>query len=195
MSLLIGDDYKKEMSEKQLIELFGYVRPSQDVSNSVQEAMPVYSIPEIHPTLAIAKELISRCMIQKINTEKDVLVTSCAEIKTFLTGKLSHLEHEVFLVLFLDNKHKILAQEIMFRGTISFCSVEPREIVKASLKYNAASVMFAHNHPSGNNEPSSADIGLTKKLTTALGTVDIKVLDHIIVANNEAISLMEKGLM
>ncbi len=195
LSLLLGEDYKEEMAKKQLIELFGYTEPIQDFSTSVQEAPQTYSISEIHPKLAIAKELITRCMEQKINTENSIFATTSKSMKVFLTGKLSHLENEVFMVLFFNNQNKLLATEIIFQGSISSCEIQPREVVKSTLKYNAASVMFSHNHPSGDEVVSNSDKRITKILKEALDTINVKVLDHIIVAKNEIISLAEKGLM
>lgn len=95
--------------------------------------------------------------------------------------KLAHYEHEVFLCLFLDNQHKVIASEELFRGTIDGASVYPREVVKSALQHNAAALIFAHNHPSGVTEPSSADKAITDKLKQALALVGIHVLDHFIV--------------
>jgi len=112
----------------------------------------------------------------------------------FCALNLHALEHEVFAVMFLDNQHRLLAFEKMFRGTIDNASVYPREIVKAALKYNASAVILTHNHPSGNNEPSKSDINLTDSLTKALKLVEVKVLDHIIVGS-ETTSMANRGLI
>lgn len=110
--------------------------------------------------------------------------------------RLAPLEHEVFMVLFLDSQNRLLADEEMFRGTLTQTSVYPREVVKAALRYNAAAVIFCHNHPSGAIEPSQADRWLTDQLRTALALVDVKTLDHIIVgAADSALSFAERGLL
>lgn len=105
------------------------------------------------------------------------------------------LEHEVFLVLFLDSTHRLIAREEMFRGTLTHCSVMPREVVKAALAFNAHAVMFAHNHPSGVADPSEADKMLTQALKAALALIDVRVLDHIVVTASESHSMAEHGLI
>ena len=117
------------------------------------------------------------------------------EVRQFLQLKMRCLPHEVFACLFLDNQHTVISYEELFRGTIDGASVYPREIVKRSLALNAAAVIFAHNHPSGVAEPSQADQRLTQRLKSALGTVDIRVLDHFVVGESEALSFAERGLL
>lgn len=117
------------------------------------------------------------------------------ETKSYLVMKLAELEHEVFSALFLDNQHGLIGYTELFRGTIDGASVYPREVVKEALDCNAAAVIFAHNHPSGVAEPSEADKRITAKLKSALALVDIRVLDHIIVANTNTMSLAENGLL
>lgn len=107
--------------------------------------------------------------------------------------RLGNLEHEVFCVAFLDNQNRLIAAEDMFRGTIDGASVYPREVVKRALQLNASAVMFAHNHPSGNVTPSTADRQITKRLKEALALIDIRVLDHIVVTAVEYISFAEQG--
>jgi DNA repair protein RadC len=109
--------------------------------------------------------------------------------------QLKGLEHEVFMALYLDNQNQLIHDEILFNGTINAASVYPREVVKAALKHNAASLIFAHNHPSGIAEPSEADKLITQKLQKALALVDIHVLDHLIVAGNRCISFAQRGLI
>lgn len=109
--------------------------------------------------------------------------------------KLSALEHEVFAVLFLNTQHQVINFEEMFRGTIDAASVYPREVAKAALKNNAASVVFAHNHPANTLEPSQADIDITKRLFAALELLDIRVLDHLIVTKSGITSFAERGLL
>ncbi len=117
------------------------------------------------------------------------------DTKEFLIAHMSELEHEVFAVIFLDNRHRPIILRRMFRGTIDGASVHPREVVKAALQCNAAAVIFAHNHPSGVAEPSKTDEALTQRLKDALALVDIRVLDHVVVSGTETISLAERGLI
>lgn len=117
------------------------------------------------------------------------------ESKVYLRAQLAGLEHEVFCCLFLDNRHRVITFEKMFRGTINGTAVYAREIVKEALKHNAAAVILAHNHPSGIPEPSRADEMLTAKLKDALSLIDVSVIDHIIIGGDEHVSLAERGLM
>lgn len=121
-------------------------------------------------------------------------ITAPEEAKTFVSMKLARLEHEVFAVLFLDNRHRVLGFEKLFRGTIDGASVHPREVVKRVLELNAAAVIFAHNHPSGLAEPSQADLRITQRLKDALALIDVRVLDHFIVGT-EVVSFAERGLI
>jgi DNA repair protein RadC len=116
-------------------------------------------------------------------------------VRDYLRLILQDREHEVFLVVFLDAQHRAIASEEMFRGTLTQTSVYPREVLKAALRQNAAAVIFAHNHPSGVAQPSHADELLTRTLKDALALVDVKVLDHFIVAGAQALSFAERGLL
>ena len=111
-----------------------------------------------------------------------------------LNTLISHLEHEVFVVIWLNSQHKVIQSEEMFRGSIDGASIYPREVVKAGLACNAAAVIFAHNHPSGHSEPSSADIQITKRLKEALSLMDIRLLDHFVIGTATT-SMAEKGLL
>ena len=122
------------------------------------------------------------------------ILTSPQASKDYVKLQLATYEHEVFACLFLDNKHRVIAFEKLFRGTIDSSSVYPREVVKASLSHNAAAVIFAHNHPSGVAEPSQADVNITNRLKDALTLIDVRVLDHLIVGE-EVISFAERGLI
>jgi len=121
-------------------------------------------------------------------------LTSPQETRQFLTSRLRDYSHEVFAVLFLDQRHRVIKFEEMFRGTIDGASVYPREVVKKSLEYNAAAVIFAHNHPSGVAEPSQSDERITQRLKEALSLVDIRVLDHFVIGD-EVVSFAERGLL
>ena len=116
-------------------------------------------------------------------------------VRDYLRMSLSGREHEVFVVVLLDAQHRVLHCEEMFRGTLTQTSVYPREVVKTALAANAASVIFAHNHPSGVNEPSQADELLTRELKAALALVDVKVLDHFVIAGTQSLSFAERGLL
>lgn len=116
-------------------------------------------------------------------------------VRDYLRLKMATLEYEVFVCMFLDSQNRVIAYEEMFRGTLTQTSVYPREVVKTALAHNACSVILAHNHPSGVSEPSRADEMLTKQLKDALALVDVKTLDHFIVAGESALSFAEKGLL
>ena len=133
--------------------------------------------------------------IIKCKFNKGAALTGPDATKNYLMLHLGHLEHEVFSCIFLDNRHRIISFDIMFYGTIDGASVHPREVVKRALKHNAAAVIFSHNHPSGVAEPSQADQSMTKRLKDALGLVNIRVLDHIIVGESEPVSFAERGML
>lgn len=118
-----------------------------------------------------------------------------ASAKEYFTAKLQGLEHEVFGIAFLTTQHQLIAYSEMFRGTLNQTSVYPREVVKEALRLNAAACVLTHNHPSGCNEPSNADLKCTKNLQDALGTIEVRILDHIIVAGKNTYSFAENGLI
>ena len=122
-------------------------------------------------------------------------LSSPDSVRDYLRMSLSGREHEVFVVVLLDSQHRVLRCEEMFRGTLTQTSVYPREVVKTALAANAASVIFAHNHPSGASEPSQADELLTRELKAALALVDVKVLDHFVIAGAQSLSFAERGLL
>ncbi len=122
-------------------------------------------------------------------------IRSPADTESFLIAKLRNLGHELFCCLFLDNRHRVLRFDEMFRGTIDGTSVYPREVVKEALAVNAAAVILAHNHPSGVAEPSQADERITRRLKSALELVDIRLLDHLIIGDGRATSLASRGLV
>ena len=143
--------------------------------------------------LVAVLELARRSLGEQMRTRS--ALTSPQAVRDYLRLALGGREHEVFLTLFLDAQHRVISAEELFRGTLTQTSVYPREIVKAALKANAAAVIFAHNHPSGVAEPSQADELLTRQLKEALGMVDVKVLDHFIVAGRATLSFAERGLL
>lgn len=138
-------------------------------------------------------ELARRATAQQLR-EREVFSSPHA-VKHFLQLHLAAKPHEVFAVLFLDSQHRLLALEEMFRGTLTQTSVYPREVVLRALHHQAAAVILAHNHPSGQVAPSSADRSLTATLKSALALIDVRVLDHVIVAPGAALSMAEEGLL
>jgi DNA repair protein RadC len=140
-----------------------------------------------------AMEMAQRVMDEPLR-QGDPL-RSPEDTRRFLSSRLATYPHEVFAGLFLDNRHRVIRYQELFRGTIDGAAVYPREVVRQALEVNAAAVIFAHNHPSGVAEPSQADVSLTRRLKAALELVDIRVLDHMVVGHGEVISLAERGLM
>jgi DNA repair protein RadC len=113
----------------------------------------------------------------------------------YLRARLRHLPYEVFGCLYLDNRHRVLAFEELFRGTVDGASVHPREVVRACLRHNASAVIFAHNHPSGVAEPSAADRTITRQLRDALQLIDVRVLDHLVIGSGEPASMAALGML
>jgi DNA repair protein RadC len=138
-------------------------------------------------------ELSQRYLRAEIS-ERDVL-TSPEATRTYLKSKLRVYPHEVFACLFLDNRHRVIEYRELFRGTIDGASVHPREVVREAMRWNAAAVIFAHNHPSGVAEPSHADVRITERLRDALALVDVRVLDHIVIGEGGGTSFAERGLL
>ena len=138
-------------------------------------------------------EMSRRALSEQLQ-QRDVFKSPQA-VRDYLVLKLGSLTKEVFLVLFLDTQNRLLASEEMFSGSLSETSVYPREVVKRALHHNAASVIFAHNHPSGIAQQSQADELITKQLKQALVLIDVRVLDHFIVAGNNTLSFSERGLI
>ena len=122
-------------------------------------------------------------------------ITSPRDTEAFLMARLRDLPHELFCCLFLDNRHRIISFEELFRGTIDGTSVYPREVVKQALSVNAAAVILAHNHPSGVAEPSQADERITRRLKAALELVDIRLLDHLVIGDGISTSLASRGML
>ncbi|WP_339405572.1 RadC family protein [Pseudomonas helleri] len=126
---------------------------------------------------------------------RDCALESPQAVRDFLTSQVRHEPHEVFGCLFMDTKHRMLAFEVLFRGSIDSASVYPRQVVKRALAHNAAAVIFCHNHPSGISLPSEADRTLTQRLTKALDLIEVRVLDHFIVGEGQPLSMVEHGWM
>jgi len=138
-------------------------------------------------------ELSRRYMREELE-ERDVM-SSSELTREYLRARMRHYPHEVFACLYLDNQHRVVRFEELFFGTIDGAAVYPREVVKRCLHNNAAAVIFAHNHPSGVAEPSHADVAITLRLKSALSTIDVRVLDHIIIGSRDVVSLAERGVV
>ncbi len=149
--------------------------------------------PAKYTQLQAVLELARRALREDV--QRDTVLSSPGKVRDYLRLTLAKLEHEVFFALYLDAQNKLISTEELFRGTLTQTSVYPREVVKRALKYNAAAVIFAHNHPSGIAEPSRADEMLTSTLKQALLLVDVKLLDHLIVAGSGTVSFAERGLL
>lgn len=124
---------------------------------------------------------------------RDSALESPQAVRDYLKAQLRHQPHECFACLFLDTKHRVLAFEVLFQGTVDGASVYPRQVVKRALDHNAAALILTHNHPSGLCEPSQADVQLTEHLKKALTLIDVRVLDHFIVGEGEPLSMAERG--
>lgn len=153
----------------------------------VRDACGEYRAATADEVLQEARQVLSRRFI------RGTQLSSPGIVRDYLRVTLGTREHEVFVLVALDSQHRLIVAIEMFRGTINAASVYPREVVKESLACNAAAVIFAHNHPSGIAEPSQADRFLTEKLKSALELVDVRVLDHLVVAGADITSFAERG--
>ena len=178
---------------RDLIERFGSLNRLFTASETEFSAIPgmgAAKFAQLQAVLEMARRALGETM-----KERDAFSSPTA-VRDYLRLHLSGLGHEVFFALWLDTQHRLLAAEELFRGTLSQTSVYPREVVKKALAHNAAAVVFAHNHPSGVAEPSSADETLTRNLKQSLALVDVRVLDHFIVAGQSSpLSFAERGLL
>jgi DNA repair protein RadC len=177
---------------RELIARFGSVRALLSAAADDVPGTPGLGEAKRAQMLA-ALELARRSLKEELETRG--ALNSPREVRDYLKLVLGRADREVFVVLMLDAQHRVLATEQLFQGTLTQTSVYPREVVKAALARNAASVIFAHNHPSGIAEPSHADELLTRSLKSALSLVDVQVLDHFIVAGGRILSFAERGLL
>ena len=143
--------------------------------------------------IVAALELARRSLAEQLQARPSL--GSPRDSGDYLSARLRHLPYEVFGCLYLDNRHRVLAFEELFRGTVDGASVHPREVVRACLKHNACAVIFAHNHPSGVAEPSAADRAITRELREALQLVGVRVLDHLVIGHGTPVSMAERGLL
>ena len=149
--------------------------------------------PAKYAQLQAVLEMARRHLAERL--KRDSALESPQAVRDYLKAQLRHEHHEVFGCLFLDSKHRVLAYEALFRGTIDGASVYPRQVVKRALAHNAAALILTHNHPSGVTEPSQADRVLTERIKDAMALVDVRVLDHFIVGDGEPLSMAERGWM
>lgn len=153
-------------------------------------AMPGLGIAKFTQLQAVL-ELARRHLAESLH--RGDALSDPAATRRYLSVRLRDYDYEVFGCLFLDNRHRVICFEEMFRGTINGASVHPREVVRRALVHNAAAVILAHNHPSGVAEPSEADRQLTRRLSEALALVDVRVLDHIVIGDGESVAFAERG--
>jgi len=178
---------------RQLLQNFsGSLRRLLTADAAVLLAQPGLG-PARYATLMAALELSRRHYREALRAGP--ALNAPAATRQFLTAQLRDRPYEVFCCLHLDNRHRLIHFEEVFRGTIDGASVHPREVVRQALHYNAAALIFAHNHPSGVAEASQADELITRRLRDALALVDIRVLDHLIVGDNSCLSFAERGLL
>lgn len=177
---------------RELLARFGGLSALLDASLSELEAVRGLGVAKYVQLQAVLE--LSRRMLGERLSREDVL-SSPQAVRDYLALKLAARPHEVFAVIFLDAQNRVIACEELFRGSLRETSVHPREVVKRALAHNAASVILAHNHPSGVAEPSRADELLTRALKDALVLVDVRVLDHFIVARGGSLSFAERGLI
>ncbi|MBS0057527.1 DNA repair protein RadC [Yersinia sp. Marseille-Q3913] len=173
-----------------LIETFGSLHGLMSADYQTLCAQKGIGASKYSQIQAIA-ELANRCFSSHLMQESVLLNPEVTQ--HFLQNILSHREREIFLVMFLDNQHRVIRHEEMFTGTISSVEVHPREIVREALKANAAALILAHNHPSGKAEPSQADRLMTTQVIKACSLLDIRVLDHLVVGRGECVSFAERG--
>ena len=176
---------------RELLARFGSVAGLLGAGNALLEVKGLGTAKSAQ--LSAAVELARRSL--RDDLKNGAALTSPGAVRDYLRLALGGREHEVFVCIWLDAQHRVLKLEEMFRGTLTQTSVYPREIVKAALGSNAAAVIFAHNHPSGAAQPSQADELLTANLKEALALIEVRVLDHFIVAGHQAISFAERGLL
>ena len=195
IAILLGSGTKGrsavDMARSLIIE-FGSLR--EMLSADKQRWEGIHGIgPARYAMLMAALEISSRFILAPL---RDVPVLSTPDTtRRFLLQQLRDRHYEVFCCLFLDNRHRMLGFEEIFKGTIDGATVHPREIVRRSLQYNAASIIAAHNHPSGSIEPSLADEGLTRRLRESLSLIDVRLVDHFIVGDGNCYSFSEHGLL
>ena len=177
---------------RELLARFGRVSRVLSAARGELDAVPGVGLAK-DAQIAAVMELARRALAEEMKTRDSL--ASPAAVRGYLRLRMQDLGHECFYCVFLDAQNRVITAEELFRGTLTQTSVYPREVVKHALRHNAAAVILAHNHPSGVAEPSVQDQALTRTLGEALALVDIKVLDHFIVAPGACLSFAERGLI
>ena len=177
---------------RELIERFGGLRPLLAAHRDTLCEQP--GIGKVkYVQLQAAVEVGRRVLMERL--KRGDALESPRQVEAFLRQKLQDRQQEVFSVIYLDNRHRVIEYEELFLGTIDGASVHPREVVKKALGHNAAALIIAHNHPSGVAEPSAHDAAVTRRLQDALRLVEIRLLDHLVVGDGGCVSLQERGLL
>lgn len=175
-----------------LLEQFGSLHNlfnAEQASFCATKGMGIAKYVQLQAVLEMAKRYFQESML------RDNALESPTAVKSYLHQLLRDETYEKFLVVHLDNQHRVICDEVLFTGTIDAAAVYPRVVVDSVIKQKSAAVIFAHNHPSGIGEPSSADINLTNKLKQALALIDVRTLDHFVIGYNEVVSFAERGLL
>jgi len=176
-----------------LSQLIGTQECHRLYSGSLQPFFGMASGEGVPSQCLVARELVKRWLAEEM--ERRTAFATPEAVKDYLKLHFAGREYESFVVLYLDAQNCLIEVEELFRGTLTQTSVYPREVVKSALRFNAAAVMLSHNHPSGSVTPSRADEHLTQTLKAALSLVDVRVLDHLVIAGNNALSFAETGLI
>ena len=172
------------------ISTFGSLRHFLDATPREMIALPGLGpakLAELHAALELGRRHLETTL------ERQDVMSSPETTRNFLSARLRGLRHEAFAILFRDHQHRLIAFEELFRGTLDACSVHPRQVVERALHLNAAAVILSHNHPSGVAEPSGADRHITDRLRDALGLIEVRVLDHLVVGEGRPVSFAERG--
>jgi DNA repair protein RadC len=176
-----------------LKKLLGARESSKVYSGSLRPLFDCSDGANAHEKLLVARELVRRWLNEEL--KQQCVLSTPSQVREYLRIMFADKDHEIFVGLFLDAQNRLIVAEELFRGTLTQTSVYPREVVKRALRYNAGAVILAHNHPSGVAEPSHADEVLTQALKQALALVDVKVLDHFVIAGATVASFAERGLL
>lgn len=177
---------------RELLERFGGLKPLLAAERQAFCNVPGLGdakFAQLQAVMELARRHLRECL------ERSDSLANPDDTRQYLQIRLQDYPYEVFACLFLDNRHRVIAYEEMFRGTIDGASVHPREVVRQTIKHNAAALIFAHNHPSGIAEPSRADEAITRRLQDALALIEVRVLDHIIIGSGETLSFAARGLL
>jgi DNA repair protein RadC len=192
--ILSGQPYYSRLSDTELLQkLIGVRQTRKCYRGSLREVFTATDSDKLQEKCVVARELVRRWLNEELRRES--VLNAPTAVRDCLRIHFAGQEHESFVALFLDAQNRLIVLDKLFRGTLNQTSVYPREVVKAALRVNAAAVIFAHNHPSGVADPSQSDQLLTTALKSALSLIDVRVLDHFIVAGADVCSFAERGLL